>query len=79
MFSDTVENNIRFSEAINESESPNTSVKSFFPAAMEEEVGRFPEQEKTMVGEKGIMLSVDKTENQPGKGYVETLQPADSG
>ncbi|GIT04039.1 MAG: hypothetical protein CM1200mP28_12980 [Deltaproteobacteria bacterium] len=31
--------------------------RKFSFAAMEEEVGRFPEQEKTMVGEKGIMLS----------------------
>ena len=57
LFSDTVENNIRFSEAINESESPEHFRKILRSAAMEEEVGRFPEQEKTMVGEKGIMLS----------------------
>ena len=57
MFSDTVENNIRFSEAINESESPEHFRKILRSAAMEEEVGRFPELEKTMVGEKGIMLS----------------------
>ena len=57
LFSDTVENNIRFSEAINESESPKHFRKILRSAAMEEEVGRFPEQEKTMVGEKGIMLS----------------------
>ncbi len=57
LFSDTVENNIRFSEAINESESPEHFRNILRSAAMEEEVGRFPEQEKTMVGEKGIMLS----------------------
>lgn len=57
LFSDTVENNIRFTEAINESESPENFRKILRSAAMEEEVGRFPEQEKTMVGEKGIMLS----------------------
>ena len=57
LFSDTVENNIRFTEAINESESPEHFRKILRSAAMEEEVGRFPEQEKTMVGEKGIMLS----------------------
>ena len=57
LFSDTVENNIRFSETINESESPEHFRKILRSAAMEEEVGRFPEQEKTMVGEKGIMLS----------------------
>ena len=57
LFSDTVENNIRFTEAINESESPEHFRKILHSAAMEEEVGRFPEQEQTMVGEKGIMLS----------------------
>ena len=57
LFSDTVENNIRFSEAIHESESPQHFRNILRSAAMEEEVGRFPEQEKTMVGEKGIMLS----------------------
>ena len=57
LFSDTVENNIRFSEAINEPESPEHFRYILRSAAMEEEVGRFPEQEKTMVGEKGIMLS----------------------
>ncbi len=57
LFSDTVENNIRFSEAINESESPEHFRNILRLAAMEEEVGRFPENEKTMVGEKGIMLS----------------------
>ena len=57
LFSDTDENNIRFSEAINESESPEHFQNILRSAAMEEEVGRFPEQEKTMVGEKGIMLS----------------------
>ena len=57
LFSDTVENNIRFSEAIHESESPEHFRNILRSAAMEEEVGRFPEQEKTMVGEKGIMLS----------------------
>ena len=57
LFSDTVENNIRFTEAINESESPENFRKILRSAGMEEEVGRFPEQEKTMVGEKGIMLS----------------------
>ena len=57
LFSDTIENNIRFSEAIHESESPERFRNILRSAAMEEEVGRFPEQEKTMVGEKGIMLS----------------------
>ena len=57
LFSDTVENNIRFSEAINESESVEHLRNILRSAAMEEEIGRFPEQEKTMVGEKGIMLS----------------------
>ena len=57
LFSDTVENNIRFSEAFNESESQEHFRNILRSAAMEEEVGRFPEQEKTMVGEKGIMLS----------------------
>ena len=57
LFSDTVENNIRFSEGINESESPENFRKTLRSAAMKEEVGRFPEQAKTMVGEKGIMLS----------------------
>jgi len=57
LFSDTVENNIRFSETTNESESPEHFKKILRSAAMEEEVERFPKQEKTMVGEKGIMLS----------------------
>ena len=57
LFSETVENNIRFSEAIHESESPEHFRNILRSASMEEEVWRFPEQEKTMVGEKGIMLS----------------------
>ena len=57
LFSDTVENNIRFSEAINELESPEHFRKTLRSASMKEEVGRFPAKEKTMVGEKGIMLS----------------------
>ncbi len=57
LFSDTVESNIRFSEGINESDSPEHFQKILRSVAIEEEVGRFPEQEKTMVGEKGIMLS----------------------
>ena len=57
LFSDTVEKNIRFSDLINESESPEHFRKTLRAAALEDEVGRFPEQEKTMVGEKGIMLS----------------------
>jgi len=57
LFSDTVENNIRFSEANNELESPEKFQIILNSAAIEEEVRRFPKQEKTMVGEKGIMLS----------------------
>ena len=57
LFSDTVENNIRFSEEANELESPEHFRKTLRSASMKEEVGRFPAKEKTMVGEKGIMLS----------------------
>ncbi len=57
LFSDTIENNIRFSEAINELESPEQFRNILHLAAIEEEVERFPKREKTMVGEKGIMLS----------------------
>ncbi|MBG56613.1 MAG: ABC transporter ATP-binding protein [Deltaproteobacteria bacterium] len=57
LFSDTVENNIRFSEANNELESPEKFQIILNSSALEEEVRRFPKQEKTMVGEKGIMLS----------------------
>ncbi|MAJ29740.1 MAG: ABC transporter ATP-binding protein [Gammaproteobacteria bacterium] len=57
LFSDTVENNIRFSESINELESPEQFRNILHLVAIEEEVERFPKREKTMVGEKGIMLS----------------------
>ncbi len=57
LFSDTVENNIRFSEAINESKNPEHFRKILRSAAMEEEVGRFPEKEKTMVGERNSQAS----------------------
>jgi len=57
LFSDTVENNIRFSEEINESESREYFQKTIRSAAMEKELGRFSDHEKTIVGEKGIMLS----------------------
>ena len=46
---------------------------------MKEEVGRFPRKGKTMVGEKGIMLSGGQAENQSGKSYAETLQSVDIG
>ncbi|GIT04554.1 MAG: hypothetical protein CM1200mP28_18130 [Deltaproteobacteria bacterium] len=63
----------------------NQKVQNIFPknlrsAAMEEEVGRFPRTGKNNGWRKRHnALRWTKAENQPGKGYVETLQPADSG
>ena len=57
LFSDTVENNISFSEADSGTIAPEHFQAILSSSALENEVTRFPKQEKTMVGEKGIMLS----------------------
>jgi len=57
LFSDTVENNMTFAEEQQDSRDPQHLQDILLSAALEEEVARFPKQEKTVVGEKGIMLS----------------------
>ena len=57
LFSDSVENNIRFSEDLDNIENLEHFRNIIRAAALEDEVARFPNQENTMVGEKGIMLS----------------------
>lgn len=57
LFSDTVEENIHFGSIENQEESPIDLENILYECALEDEVRRFPQQEKTMVGEKGIMLS----------------------
>jgi ATP-binding cassette subfamily B protein len=57
LFSDTVENNMTFAEEQQDSRDPQHLQDILHSAALEEEVARFPKQEKTVVGEKGIMLS----------------------
>ena len=57
LFSDTVENNMAFAEEQQDSRDPQHLQDILHSAALEEEVARFPKQEKTVVGEKGIMLS----------------------
>ncbi|SFD81628.1 ABC transporter ATP-binding protein [Thermophagus xiamenensis] len=55
LFSDTIENNIRFGSKYKNVTLPLNEV--LFRSALAEELTRFPQQEKTLVGEKGIMLS----------------------
>ena len=57
LFSDTVENNITFADVDYDSVDPEYFREVLHAAALETEVARFPKKEKTMVGEKGIMLS----------------------
>ncbi|MGQ1891021.1 ABC transporter ATP-binding protein [Thermophagus sp. OGC60D27] len=55
LFSDTIENNIRFgSKRHNATRSLEEVI---FKSSFSDELSRFPMQEKTLVGEKGIMLS----------------------
>ena len=57
LFSDSVAENIRFG-ALEYPEDLAVDLKTIlYECALEEEVRRFPQQEKTLVGEKGIMLS----------------------
>jgi ATP-binding cassette, subfamily B, multidrug efflux pump len=55
LFSDTIENNIRFGAGENEREEPVDKV--IYQSSLAEELKRFDDKEKTLVGEKGIMLS----------------------
>lgn len=57
LFSDTVEENIHFGSIENQDLAPTDLENILYECALEDEVRRFPQQEKTMVGEKGIMLS----------------------
>ena len=57
LFSDTVEANIHFGNVDDQEELPIDLENILYECALEDEVRRFPQQEKTMVGEKGIMLS----------------------
>ncbi|MGM0377343.1 MAG: ABC transporter ATP-binding protein [Bacteroidota bacterium] len=55
LFSDTIENNIRFgSEKATKTHSLD---EVLYKSALSEELQNFPEKEETLVGEKGIMLS----------------------
>lgn len=56
LFSDTVTNNISFGKQEDEAGVIDLE-QLLYECALDEEVQRFPLQEKTMVGEKGIMLS----------------------
>lgn len=55
LFSDTVAANIRFGSAGHADGLP--LGQALYQSDMQEEVGQFPEQENTLVGEKGILLS----------------------
>jgi ATP-binding cassette subfamily B protein len=55
LFSDTIENNIRF--GAQRARVTNSVDDVIYKSAFSEEVARFPKQEQTLVGEKGIMLS----------------------
>lgn len=57
LFSDTVRANIEFGCLDELEKKPMDLEKILHESALEEEIRRFPQQEKTMVGEKGIMLS----------------------
>lgn len=57
LFSDTVAANIQFGRLEEQEELPIDLERILYESALEEEIRRFPQQEKTMVGEKGIMLS----------------------
>jgi len=55
LFSDTIENNIRFGSGEKEREKPISKV--VYQSSLADEIERFPDKEKTLVGERGIMLS----------------------
>ncbi len=55
LFSDTIENNIAFSEGLVPDDKRVEDV--LYRSAMEAEIERFPKGRRTIVGEKGIMLS----------------------
>ena len=55
LFSDTIENNIRF--GAQRARLTSSVDEVIYKSAFSEEVARFPKQEQTLVGEKGIMLS----------------------
>lgn len=55
LFSDTIENNVRFGSEGNTF--TNNFEDAIYRSALQDELARFREHEKTLVGEKGIMLS----------------------
>jgi ATP-binding cassette subfamily B multidrug efflux pump len=55
LFSDSIENNIKFGARPEEQKTPIDEV--VYQSSLSEELKRFTDKEKTMVGEKGIMLS----------------------
>lgn len=55
LFSDTIENNIKFGAKSEEKEKEIDEV--VYQSSLSDEIKRFADKEKTMVGEKGIMLS----------------------
>jgi ATP-binding cassette, subfamily B, multidrug efflux pump len=55
LFSDTIKNNITFGSS--RAEKANSVEDVVYKSAFSEELARFPNQEQTLVGEKGIMLS----------------------
>ena len=57
LFSDTIEENIRFGEPEIKPIAEDSFPALFYESALTNEIERFPNHEKTLVGEKGIMLS----------------------
>lgn len=55
LFSDTIENNIRF--GAKEAEKNKSIDQVIYQSSLVDEIQRFPNREKTLVGERGIMLS----------------------
>ncbi|MFA7555097.1 MAG: ABC transporter ATP-binding protein [Spongiibacteraceae bacterium] len=55
LFSDSVSNNVQFGSS--EYEDKLSLDEALYHSAMRDEVAKFPEQENTLVGEKGILLS----------------------
>ncbi|MFH2129790.1 MAG: ABC transporter ATP-binding protein [bacterium] len=57
LFSDTIENNIRFGTELIQRADPHDLATVIHESDLTEDIKRFPEGIKTIVGEKGIMLS----------------------
>ncbi|PTN08743.1 ABC transporter ATP-binding protein [Mangrovibacterium marinum] len=55
LFSDSIENNVKFGSA--DARQQNNFDEVIYRSAFRDELARFPQKEETLVGEKGIMLS----------------------